>query len=115
MLIHVLADELAQHLVLLRRLRLAADRLTELPFDRREGGLYVRPLVIVPEIVFPVGAEQVPHLFEDAADAAGRVVLERRVEHASVLGDGFEVGRSAVRLVRRDFGDGERALAVGCC
>src|SRR5689334_19483209 len=47
---HVLGDELAQYLVPLCRVRLAADHLAELPLHGAEGGLDVAPLVVMGEI-----------------------------------------------------------------
>src|SRR5579859_3157214 len=103
----VVAQELAQDFIFHGGVRLAPNVVPELCLDHAERRFDVAPLVIVLEEFFPMEAVVVEHPVPDAIAVGAAVHLERDVGCRADFLQQSKVFLAEIRLVARDFLDGE--------
>jgi len=110
-----MTKHLAQNLVDLGGGGLSPNRTPELSLNHREGGLHVRPLVVVPQEGFTVEVVVVPHPVPQAVVAScgashpPGVTLEGDVSRATHSLDCVKIAATGIGFVRRYLVNGECA------
>lgn len=109
----VVAEDLGQNLVDLRRGRLGANPRAKLSLNHRKGRFHIRPLVVVLQEFFAVLGEEVVEITPPSAalwgpsvDAAADAVrLERDKRERADATNGVDILMAEISLVGRDLFD----------
>jgi len=104
---NVMTENFTKRLVDHRRIRPAAERVSEFPFDHAKSGLHVGTFVVVRQKRLTLEHEEVKQLLPQTAFAAAVINAERDKRNASSRDYGFKVLDAAIRFVAGYFADFE--------
>src|SRR5437764_4008058 len=108
-----MSKHFTKQFVHLRRLALATESFTEASFDHAEGRLTVRPLVIMPHVLFTVQAVVMENFVPSRAlRVSASVGTKGNVRLCVEALDESEIRPRRVCLIRRDFAQCEVARCV---
>src|SRR5882724_10912179 len=98
-----MAQNLTEHFVCHRYVRLTPHMIAKFRLDHAEGALDVGPLVIVPQELLAVEGEIMKHLLPEPTSSPAVDTLERNVGGCPMLSNDVRVVDARVPLVSRHF------------
>ena len=108
-----MAKNLAKNFINLSDRGFSSNRSPELGLNHGEGGLHIRPLVIMSQESIPIEVVEVPHAIPETVKLmmivshASRIDLEGDISRATLRLNGMEISPVGVGFVSRDFIDVE--------